>query len=70
MTITGSYLPVMVVLGSSAFGFSNYAKVSLFKVYLDFEKHFEVLTLEETIKKTEEVSPWLQVIQKIKTNTN
>lgn len=28
MTITGSYLPVMVVLGSSAFGFSNYAKVS------------------------------------------
>jgi len=42
----------------------------LFKVYPDFEKHFEVLTLEETIKKTEEVNPWLQVIQKIKANTN
>lgn len=42
----------------------------LFKVYPDFEKHFEVLTLEETTKKIEEVNPWLQVIQKIKANTN
>ena len=54
MTITGSYLPVMVVLGSSAFGFSNYAKVSVNKqkeVVEEFLKNVEtVLDNTDTAK--------------------